>query len=97
VDGAPRTVMNMEPIVEKIQSFGWNVYDVDGHNPDAMEAAAARRVQGLPTCLVCRTSPWRGISSLQNRYPTRLHYVRLKPGEDQPVLDDHDIPAGATP
>ncbi len=88
VDGAPRDVMDMEPIAGKICSFGWDAREVDGHDPAAIAAAAARRSPDVPTCIVCRTKPWQGIPSLQVRYPSRLHFVRFAPGEEVAALND---------
>jgi transketolase len=88
VDGAPREVMNMEPIAEKVRYFGWDTHEVDGHDPQAIAAAAARRRPGVPMCIVCRTTPWQGLPSLRQRYPERLHFVRFKPGEEEAVLSD---------
>lgn len=88
VDGAPRDVLNMEPIVDKVRSFGWNTQEVDGHDPDAIAAAAVQRAPDVPCCIVCRTRPWQGIPSLQVRYPRRLHFVRFRPGEEVAALND---------
>ena len=88
VDGAPSDIMNMEPIAEKIRGFGWDTREVDGHNPEAIVAAAARRSPNVPLCIVCRTTPWQGLPSLKPRYPSRLHFVRFKPGEEEAVLSD---------
>ena len=88
VDGAPRDIMNMEPVAEKIRGFGWDAREVDGHNPAAIVAAAAHRSPNVPLCIVCRTTPWQGLPSLKPRYPSRLHFVRFKPGEEEAVLSD---------
>jgi transketolase len=88
VDGTPQAVMNMEPIADKIRSFGWHTHEIDGHDPAAIAAAAAARIPNIPTCIVCRTRPWQGIPSLRARYPSRLHFVRFKPGEEAAALTD---------
>ena len=88
VDGAMGDVMNVEPIAEKVRSFGWETHEVDGHDPDAIADAVSARCVESPTCIVCRTDPLRGLPSLKPRYPSRLHFVRFKPGEGDDVLSD---------
>lgn len=88
VDGDTQQVMNMEPLAAKMRAFGWQTHEVDGHDPDAIVAAAASRQPDKPTCVICRTAPWQGIPSLKTRYPQRLHFVRFKPGEAEAVQAD---------
>jgi transketolase len=79
VDGWVRDVMRIEPIPDKIRAFGWNVTEVDGHDPAAIAQAALGRVDGLPTLVVCRTNPIHSVPSLEGRH--QLHYIRFRDGE----------------
>jgi transketolase len=75
-DGPMDRVMTIEPLARRIEAFGGVAHDVDGHDPAAIAAAAADRQDGLPTFVLARTDPCRGIEALRNRAPL-LHYVRF--------------------
>jgi transketolase len=86
VDGWVRDVMNIEPIADKVAAFGCLVTEVNGHDPAAIAAAARKHEEGLPTFVVCRTVPYRGIPSLSERH--QLHYIRFREGEIDSMLAD---------
>lgn len=81
VDGRPSEVMNVEPIAERIRAFGLLVHEVDGHDPIALAEACLQRTAGQPTAVVCRTHPWQGLPLLADRYPNKLHFVRVRDDE----------------
>lgn len=88
-DGPIRDVHEIEPIVERVRSFGWDVHEVDGHDTDALAAPALEPVPDKPLFVVARTCSWRGIPSLASR--ANKHYVRFRPGEDELALKDLDL------
>jgi transketolase len=88
VDGTPASIMTIEPIGERLASFGVTAHDVDGHDPEAIAAAAALRGGDAPLAIVCRTVPWHGMPSLERRYPGKLHFVRFVAGEAELVAQD---------
>lgn len=75
-DGAMDQIMGVEPLAERLRAFGAWVEEVDGHDIQALERAAAVRPQGRPLVLLARTDPCRGIEILRERFP-KLHYVRF--------------------
>ncbi len=86
VDGPVPTVMNIEPIPDKVAAFGCLVTEVSGHDPEAIAAAARKSEPGKPTFVVCRTRPYRGIPSLAERH--QLHYIRFRDGEVDQMMSD---------
>ncbi|MGB8648967.1 MAG: transketolase [Anaerolineae bacterium] len=76
-DGRMDTVMNVEPIRERLEAFGAQVYEVDGHDVAALAAPAAMAHPGKPLVVLARTDPCRGVDLLRARAP-RLHYLRFK-------------------
>ncbi len=80
-DGAMDSVMNIEPLDERLRSFGATVAQVDGHDVDALADAALKMETGKPLVVLARTDPCKAIDLLQNRAP-RLHYVRFKSKEE---------------
>lgn len=77
-DGAMGDVMTIEPLAERLRAFGAEVHEVDGHDSDALTAAAAGFGNGdRPLAVIARTDPCRGIDLMRERAP-KLHYVRFK-------------------
>lgn len=69
IDGACCNVMNVEPLVEKWEGFGWNVLDIDGHNMEQIINAfeEAEKAKGKPTVIVARTVKGKGVSFFEGK------------------------------
>ena len=69
IDGKIDDVMSPYPIVDKLQAFGFDVQQVDGHDFDAIEAAYAhaRTVTGKPSAIVIKTVKGKGVSYMENQ------------------------------
>ena len=77
-DGAMTDVMTIEPLADRLRAFGADVREVDGHDSDALTAAADDFGGGeRPLAVIARTDPCRGIELMRERTP-KLHYVRFK-------------------
>lgn len=76
-DGAMNSVMEVGNIAQKMEDFGAKVVKVDGHKLDEIRDAARTPHRGKPLIILANSSPFRGMPSLQLRFP-RLHYVRFK-------------------
>jgi transketolase len=81
-DGPMDTVMTVEPLAERIRSFGAVAHDVDGHDPEALATAVADRRPDRPSFVLGRTDPARGVDILRDRAPL-LHYVRFSSDEEK--------------
>lgn len=59
---------NLAPIKPKVEAFGWNVIEIDGHNMEEICAAlsADKIVPGKPTCIVAHTNKGQGISFMSD-------------------------------
>lgn len=66
--GDVNKVMNLEPINDKISSFGWNVIEINGHNFDEIHNAIEKTKQknSKPTFIIANTIKGKGISFMQN-------------------------------
>ena len=69
IDGGVADVMNPYPIVEKMQAFGFEVVEIDGHDFDQIEAALnkAKEVKGKPFGIVMKTIKGKGVSYMENQ------------------------------
>ena len=67
-DGPTAEVMPIEPLRSKWEDFGWNVYEVDGHDTEALLAAfeAAKEFKGKPSMIIAVTVNGKGISYMEN-------------------------------
>lgn len=80
-DGAMDSVMEVGDIRRKMIEFGAACVEIDGHDLDAMRQAVNETHDGRPLIILARTSPFKSMQILEERFP-RLHYVRFK-SEDE--------------
>jgi transketolase len=68
IDGWNYDVMNLEPLNQKWEAFGWHVIEVDGHNFDQLLDAfeQAKLVKGQPTVIIAHTIKGKGVSFMEN-------------------------------
>lgn len=81
VDGATEQVASVEPVAAKLEAFGADVTEVDGHDVEALGAAlsAHQSRTGRPIAVIAHTALGRGVAAFEEApYP---HYLRL-PQED---------------
>jgi transketolase len=86
-DGPSSQIMAFEPLVEKLQAFGWFTQRVDGNDIDAVARAfdAARAHPGAqPRAIVCDTRMGCGVPFLEQR--EKNHFIRVDPHEWQLAL-----------
>ncbi|UXU89517.1 transketolase [Burkholderia sp. S-53] len=90
-DGPSTQVMAFEPLVEKLEAFGWYTQRVDGNDIDAVAAAfdAARsHPRAQPRIIVCDTKMGCGVPFLEAR--EKNHFIRVDAHEWQLALDALD-------
>lgn len=68
IDGAVKDVMSLDPVRPKLEAFGWNVLDIDGHDMAQILSAldAARAEKARPTWVIARTVKGKGVSFMEN-------------------------------
>ena len=68
IDGRVEDVMSPYPIPEKLRAFGFQVYEIDGHDFEQMETAfnQARETKGVPSAIVMKTVKGKGVSFMEN-------------------------------
>ncbi len=83
IDG-PTSLSFGEDVLARFTGYGWHVQRVDGHDPDAVEAAieAARAETARPSVIACRThigfgSPNRQDTAKAHGEPLGVEEVRL--------------------
>ena len=69
IDGPVVEIMNINPIKEKWEAFGWHTIEVDGHNFDEIFSALdeADGVSDKPTAIIARTVKGKGVSFMEGK------------------------------
>lgn len=89
--GEVKDVLNIDPIKEKWQAFGWNVEEIDGHNFEEIESALSKvgAVKGKPSVIIARTIKGKGVSFMENN--NLYHYKALSKEEYQRALKELNV------
>ena len=69
IDGFTRDIVDLEPLADKWRAFGWEVFEMDGHDADdcfdtLTRAAAA---EGRPAMVLAHTVKAKGNLAVENR------------------------------
>jgi transketolase len=80
LDGFTKDILDVSPLREKFDAFGWRAVEIDGHDFNqvipALEDARAGK-DGKPTCIVANTVKGKGVSFMENN--PEWHGVAPKP------------------
>jgi transketolase len=75
---------NFYPVIDKVQAFGWETVEVDGHDQQEIFDAVSSRVGNAPMMVIARTIKGKGVSYMEN-VPI-WHYRSPSPEEYQQAL-----------
>lgn len=64
--GSGDVVMDLEPLGTKLRAFGWEVFEVDGHDFPQLASAFEMRNTNLPTAIIANTIKGKGFSFSEN-------------------------------
>ncbi|SAK46003.1 transketolase domain-containing protein [Caballeronia catudaia] len=87
-DGPSTQIMAFEPLVEKLEAFGWYVQRVNGNDIDAVKRAfdnARTSKEAKPRIIVCDTKMGCGVPFLEQR--EKNHFIRVDADEWQLALE----------
>jgi len=70
LDGGMDEIMPLGDVSAKWKSFGWNVIEINGHEPEEISDAidAAKKARGRPTIVLAHTIKGRGVSFMENTH-----------------------------
>ena len=71
--------LGLEPLRAKLESFGWHVKEVDGHNYDELHDALTFKSKGKPHFIIANTLKGKGVSFMENK--VEWHYKN--PNDEQ--------------
>ena len=89
IDGKVTEVMSVYPIKEKFESFGFEVFEVDGNNIDSLISVfqKAKTIKGKPTVIIAKTVKGKGISFMENA----VEWHGKAPNEEQYEIAKKDL------
>ncbi|KKB62913.1 transketolase [Robbsia andropogonis] len=90
-DGPSTHIMAFEPLVPKLEAFGWYVQRVNGNDINAVKAAfdnARNLKEAKPRIIVCDTKMGCGVPFLEQR--EKNHFIRVDAHEWKLALDALD-------
>lgn len=83
-------VLPLDPLNEKWKAFGFDVFEVDGHNTKDMLTTIRRCTpRGKPLCIICHTVKGKGVSFMEGNAFWH-HKVNITDEEMKALLDDLD-------
>lgn len=71
--GIKNEILNVEPLKKKLEAFGWDVREVDGHNHGFIEGALLPSVFNKPLAVIAHTTKGKGVSFFENN--NEWHYL----------------------
>ncbi len=89
IDGFTEQILNLEPLADKWRAFGWETFETDGHDWDAIRdtLAKADAVKGKPAMVIAHTVKGKGNRETENlvdchniRIPDQATYDRIMCG-----------------
>ncbi len=89
IDGPTETVMPLEDLRGKWESFGWHVIDINGNDVEAVidACAMARAIVEKPVMIIAHTIPGKGVDFME--YDFRWHGA--PPNHEQATKALHEL------
>lgn len=89
--GAVKDVLDLEPLGQKWEAFGWAVREIDGHDIDEIFhiLSAIPVAPGRPSCVVAHTVKGKGVSFMENQL--LWHYRPPDASEVARALSELDL------
>lgn len=86
IDGLTSEILNLEPIMDKWQAFGWEVFETDGHDWDELLKTLNQgvAVKGKPAMIIAHTIKGKGCCEVENKVSS--HNIKVP---DQEAYDKY--------
>ena len=100
LDNFVKKILDLEPVTDKLEAFGWPVLEVNGHDIAQVDKALdqAEATKGGPTFIVAHTVKGKGVSFMEN--DPEWHGKAPKPEEAVRAIQEivgRPVPAWAEP
>jgi len=77
IDGATSEVLDLEPLTDKWRAFGWEVFEMDGHDWDEIHSTLleAMAVEGKPAMIIAHTIKGKGCGMIEDTMESHSVHV----------------------
>jgi transketolase len=81
IDGPVEKIMNINPVHDKWEAFGWHVIDIDGHDMASIVRALdeAENTNGRPSIIIANTTKGKGSSIFEGK----VEFHGVTPTQDE--------------
>ena len=89
LDGEVDDIINLEPLRDKWEAFGWETFEVDGHDPAELLPLLTRlrdEDRSRPALVIANTVKGKGISYMESEIGWHLGW--LAPEDEQAAFDE---------
>jgi transketolase len=89
IDGPTESVMPLEDLKKKWESFGWHVLEIDGNDVEAVidACAMAKAITEKPVAIIAYTIPGKGVDFMEYDF----HWHGAPPNHEQAVKALHEL------
>jgi transketolase len=90
--GKTTKVLNLSPLSAKFEAFGWDVYEIDGHNFDDIILGykkAYNSKNNKPKVILAHTIKGKGVKKYEDK-PFESHYMGITDEEKKDILKNLD-------
>ncbi len=87
--GKVEEILNIEPLKNKWESFGWEVREIDGHNFEEIEKSLLSSSRTKPMVIIAKTIKGKGVSFTEEN--NLYHYKMLSDDEYQKALKELEL------
>ena len=88
--GRSKEVLGLDPLREKWNSFGWDVYEIDGHNFNQIDKSIelAKTNKNKPSAIIAHTIKGKGVSFMEDN--NNWHYKTPNEEEFKKAFEELD-------
>jgi transketolase len=89
IDGPTESVLPLEDLSAKWESFGWHVIEIDGNNIEAVidACAMAKAIVEKPVMIIAHTIPGKGVDFMEYDF----HWHGMPPNHEQAKVALHEL------
>ena len=86
--GRTKEIIDLDPLGRKWKSFGWKVYEVDGHNHKKLKETflRAKKSRTKPVVIICDTVKGKGIKDMEDKLIS--HYRPPTDEETKTIMEE---------
>lgn len=86
--GNTRDVLDLEPLADRWRAFGWDVHEVDGHDPELIATTVQKLdiLRGPPHVLIANTTFGKGVTYMERK--VHWHYWPMSQDEYEVALGE---------